>query len=235
MKRMRLRMVTSVAAALVVLSSGQPTRASVLAGSAALDTSGLAGPFEVVFIFTDGSATGDANNTVTLSGFVFDGGNAGSVDASQSFGGESGDLSSGVALVDSSFLNIFASSFAPGSSLSFDFSLTTHVDAGGTPDQFSFALLQSGGTVVNTTDPSGANSLLTVNLDSAHPPVSTFASDLTPAPIVIESGAAPEPPSVGLFAIGLAGALWLTRRRGAMRVRRLASPCSRYRARPRVQ
>jgi hypothetical protein len=43
------------------------------------------------------------------------------------------------------------------------------VDAGGTPDQFSLDLLWADGTVNNTGDPSGANSLWTVNLDSAHP------------------------------------------------------------------
>jgi len=63
-----------------------------------------------------------------------------------SAGGVSGDLTNGVALVDSAFLNIFASSFTPGSLLSFDFALTTNVDAGATPDQFSLVLLQADGT-----------------------------------------------------------------------------------------
>jgi hypothetical protein len=215
----RAKMAIPLVAALVMLAGGYPARAGTLAGTASLDSSALVGPFELVFVLTDGSGTGDANNTVTLSNFLFGGGSAGSVDASLSFGGESGDLSSGVALVDSFFVNIFASSFTPGSALSFDFSLTTNVDAGGTPDQFSFELLHSDGTSVNTTDPSGANSLLTVNLDSAHPGISTFASELTPAPIVVEAGVAPEPSSLALFAIALAGALWPVRRHEAMSVR----------------
>jgi hypothetical protein len=207
----------AVLLALILTADQRPAHAGVITGSVSLDTSALSGPFELAFIFIDGSGTGDANNTVTLGNFLFGaGGSAGTVDASLSFGGESGDLTSGVSLIDSSFLNIFASSFTPGSLLSFDFGLTTNVDAGGTPDQFSLVLLQADGSVVNTEDPSGANSLLTVNLDSAHPAISTFASDLTPAPIVTESSAAPEPASLSLLAMGLAAALWSTRKRAPL-------------------
>lgn len=197
------------------LAAGQRAAyAGVITGSVSLDTSTLAGPFELAFILTDGSGSGDANNTIALSNFLFGaGGSAGPVDTTLSTGGESGDLVSGVLLVDSAFLNIFASSFTPGSLLSFDFDLTTNVDAGGTPDQFSFVLLQPDGTVVNTQDPSGANSLLTVNVDSARPVFSAFASELTPAPIVTESTGAPEPSSLPLLAMGLAGVLWSARKR----------------------
>src|SRR5437016_8936900 len=192
MKKAAFATLVTVMLALVVVAGGlRPAHADIITGSVSLDTSALSGPFELAFIFTDGSGAGDANNTVTLSNFLFGvGGSAGSVDASLSFGGESGDLTSGVSLIDSSFLNIFASSFTPGSLLSFDFGLTTNVDPGGTPDQFSLVLLQADGSVVNTEDPSGANSLLTVNLDSVHPQISTFASDLTPAAVVTEPAAA---------------------------------------------
>lgn len=213
MKHLRLAVLIALALTLTMAASERPAHAGVIAGTMSLDTSGLSGPFDVAFIFTDGSGAGDANNTVTLTTFLFGaGGSAGSVDALLSFGGESGDLSSGVSLTDSSFLNIFASSFTPGDLLSFVFALTTNVDAGGTPDQFSLVLVQDG-YVINTEDPSGANSLLTVNLDSAHPAFSVFASDLTPAPIVTESFAAPEPASLPLLAMGLTAALWSVRRR----------------------
>src|SRR5438128_2404745 len=218
MKKAAIGTLMTLMLALVLAANPRPAHADIITGSVSLDTSALSGPFELAFIFTDGSVTGDANNTVTLGNFLFGvGGSAGTVDLSLSFGGESGDLTSGVSLIDSSFLNIFASSFTPGSLLSFDFGLTTNVDAGGTPDQFSLVLLQADGSVVNTEDPTGANSLLTVNLDSAQPAFSTFASDLTPAPIVRESATAPEPASLPLLAIGLIGALWSARKRTPIR------------------
>ena len=208
MKRARLALLATALLALVITVAHHPAHAGLITGSVSLDTSALSGPFELVFVFTDGSGTGDANNTVTLSNFLFGvGGSAGSVDTVLSTGGVSGDLSTGVSLVDSAFLNIFASSFTPGSLLSFDFGLTTNVDAGGTPDQLSLAPLDSEGTVVNTEDPSNANSLLTVNIDSANPAISAFASDLTPAPIVTESVVVPEPPGLLLLITGLVGAL----------------------------
>jgi hypothetical protein len=214
MKDARLGIVVAIVFALTVAADQRAAHASLITGTVSLDTSGLAGPFELAFILTDGSGGGDGNNTVTLSNFLFGGGSAGAVDALLSFGGASGNLISGASLVDSSFANIFASAFTAGSSLSFHFGLTTNVDAGGTPDQFSLALLRADGTLVNTQDPSGAGSLLTVNLESALPTFSTFASDLTPAPLVVESASPlPEPSMLLLLAISLVGALRSRRRR----------------------
>jgi len=218
MKTPRLWLLSIALLALVITAAHHPAHAGLITGSVSLDTSALSGSFELAFIFTDGSGTDDANNTVTLSNFLFGvGGSAGTVDTALSTGGVSGDLTSGVSLVDSAFLNIFASSLTPGSLLSFNFGLTTNVDAGGTPDQLSLALLHSDGTVVNTEDPSGANSLLTVNIDSANPTINAFASDLTPAPVVTESAAVPEPPGPLLLAMGLGAALWSTRKMRAHR------------------
>ena len=198
--------------ALMLAMAQRPAHAGIINGSVSLDTSGLSGTFELGFILTDGSATGDANNTVTLGNFGFGGGSAGAVDPLLTTSGASGDFASGVTLIDSEFFNVFASSFTPGGSLSFDFTLSTNVDAGGTPDQFFVALLQPDGTQVATTDPSGANALLLVNIDSAQPAFGTFSSELTPAPIVTFAATAPEPPSLLLLTIGLMGALWLSRK-----------------------
>jgi hypothetical protein len=220
MKRVFRGLLVTIVVTLLMAASQRPTQADVISGTASLDTSGLSGIFELAFIFTDGSGAGDANNTVTLSNFLFGGGSAGAVDTTLTTGGVSGDLTTGAMIIDSSFLNVFASSFTPGSLLSFDFGLTTNVDAGGTPDQFSLTLLQSDGAVVNTVDPSGANSLLTVNLDSASPIFSVFASDLTPAPVVTISVDMPEPPSVLLLAIALLAGLRLALRRNAAQTAR---------------
>ena len=198
--------------ALMLAMAQRPAHAGIINGSVSLDTSGLSGTFELGFILTDGSATGDANNIVTLGNFGFGGGSAGAVDPLLTTSGASGDFASGVTLTDSEFFNVFASRFTPGGSLSFDFTLSTNIDAGGTPDQFFVALLQPDGTQVTTTDPSGANALLLVNIDSAQPAFGTFASELTPAPSVTFAATVPEPTSLLLLTIGLMGALWLSRK-----------------------
>jgi len=198
--------------ALMLAMAQRPAHAGIINGSVSLDTSGLSGTFELGFILTDGSATGDANNTVTLGNFGFGSGSAGAVDPLLTTSGASGDFASGVTLIESEFFNVFASSFTPGSSLSFDFTLSTNVDAGGTPDQFFVALLQPDGTQVTTTDPSGANALLLVNIDSAQPAFGTFASELTPAPSVTFAATVPDPRSLLLLTIGRMGVLWLSRK-----------------------
>jgi len=208
-----------VLALMLALAQQRPAQAGMINGSVSLDTSGLSGTFELAFIFTDGSGTGDANNTVALGNFAFgSGGAAGSVDTLLSMGGFAGDFGTGITLVDNAFLTIFASTFTPGTLLSFGFGLTTNVDAGSTPDQLSIALLLPDGTPVNTSDPSGANSLLTVNIDSALPVFATFASDSTPAPVVTFAATAPEPSSLPLLALALLVAVWpqLLRSRGEM-------------------
>src|SRR5437016_3119013 len=121
MKRLRVGLLGALVLALTLAADQRPAQAGVITGTVSLDTSALSGSFELAFILTDGSGTGDANNTITLSNFLFGvGGSAGVVDTALSTGGVGGDLSSGVSLVDSAFLNIFASSFTPGSVLSFN-------------------------------------------------------------------------------------------------------------------
>lgn len=191
------------------LAQQRPAHAGTIDASVSLDTSGLSGMFELAFIFIDGSGTADANNTVALDNFSFgSGGSAGAVDSLLTTGGATGTLETGVTLVDSDFFNILAATFTAGTRLSFDIGLTTRADAGATPDQFSIALLQANGTQIATRDPTGANALLSVDIDSARPAFSMFASDLTPAPIVMLPATVPEPSSLLLLVIGFAVALW---------------------------
>jgi len=201
-----------VLALMLALAQQRPAQGAVINGSVSLDTSGLSGTFAIGFLLTDGSGAGDANNTVTLYTFAFGGGSAGAVLATAA--GASGDFATGVTIVDSEFFNFFAQAFTAGTVLTFDFGLTTNVDAGGTPDQFSMGLFQSDGTPIPSGDQSGA--VLVVNIDSAQPGFLSFATELTPSPIVTLAANAAEPSTVSLLALALTGALWSVRRRTAV-------------------
>lgn len=173
-----------------------------------VNTSSLAGltGSEVFFEFTDGSGLGDANNTVTISDISLGGGTAGSVDTSV-FGSAGGfdptsNLSSGISITDSSFFNQFAQYFTPGGFLTFTLDLTTNVDAGGTPDQFSLYIDDPNENCIDiATDPMCLNSIMSVSLDSTTTPTTTYDSDFVNA---VPAIAAPEPSSLWLLVSGLA-------------------------------
>jgi hypothetical protein len=192
--------------------------ASAFAGSiynVSIDTAPLightAGPFTLDLQFTDGSGSGDANNTVTLSNFLFGAGNpVGTPEAP--LGGVSGDLGSMVTMTDSSFFNEFDQVFTPGATLTFRLALTNNADSG-SPDEFSLGILDNTGVEIPTLDPGGA--LLVVDITPGSTVVSTFATDGTlspaaggspisiPAPTVTPVSGVPEPGTLMLFAAGL--------------------------------
>ncbi|MDB5290526.1 MAG: sorting protein [Phycisphaerales bacterium] len=171
------------------------------------------GPFAVDFQLNDGSGTNDGNNTAMLSNFTF--GAGGSLSGVPSLtGGASGDMAATVMLTDTTFFNDFSQGFTPGSVLTFKVDLTTNVDGGLTPDQFSFAILDSSGGSIPTTDLAG--SLVTVNLDSTAA-IQTFSgtgfySDVTVTITPVVSAAAPLPTTFAASAILLALAAWRWRR-----------------------
>lgn len=168
--------------------------------------SGMAGS-EVFFEFTDGSGLGDANNTVTLTGFSLGGGTAGAVDTNSldTTGGfdPASDLGSQVSITDSSFFNEFAQFLTPGSVLSFTLDLTTNVDAGGVPDQFSMYIYDPNSNSIDTTaDPTGGDSLLSISLDSSsNPTTNNFDPALVTSAV---TNPTPEPSTLLLFVSGLA-------------------------------
>ena len=101
-----------------------------------------------------------------------------------------------------------------GSSSQFQLDLTTNVDAGGTPDQFTLAILDSVGAQIPTL--SFFDVFVEIDIDSASPAIQTFASD--PSQDTVAGGApidlaapeyttvtpAPEPSSIFLAVFGLA-------------------------------
>lgn len=198
---------------LATASAARPARADIVF-NVQLNTVPLIGsaaePFSLLFQLTDGDGVA-ANNAATLSNFAF--GSGGTATGNPALtGGATGSLSTGVTLTDSAFVSEFEQGFAPGDLLSFDVLLTTNFagGSGGTPDLFSFALLDSSGAELPTLGPGEA--FVSVNLNSASPVVQTFASDpnRTPAagggPITMSAPqiqVIPEPGTLALIAGGL--------------------------------
>jgi hypothetical protein len=163
---------------LALAAGSVPICRAALIYNVSLSTSRLiseaAGPFSLGFQFNDGSGPGDSNNTVILSNFQF--GVGGSASGSPTvFGGASGNLTNGITLIDSSFLNALAQPFNPGSSLGFRLQTTTNVDAGGTPDEFSFSILDSSGAQIPTNG--FVDAFLILDIDSSNPTPQSFSSD----------------------------------------------------------
>jgi hypothetical protein len=142
-----------------------------------IDTSSLignaAGPFSLDFQLTDGSGTNDGNNTVTLSNIVF---GTGSPSGTASTSGDvSGDLASGLTLIDSDFLNEFTQTFTPGGVLSFAVNLTGNVDAGGVPDEFTLGILDNTNSEIPTLGL--FDTVLLAYIDSSQPTLFSYGSD----------------------------------------------------------
>lgn len=193
-----------------------------------LDTTALtvapgdaSGPFSLFFQLTDGSGLDDGNNTITIDSFAFGGG--GATGSATLEGGASGDLGSAVILKESSFFNAFTQGFTPGGVLSFRLSMTTNVDAGGTPDAFAFSIFDATGSPIPTLDSTLADALLVITFDSSNPAVLRFGTDPQRTAIAISAPAAdpiasavPEPASVATLTTSLV-MLWVHRRRARTR------------------
>jgi hypothetical protein len=142
-----------------------------------IDTSPLignaAGPFMLDFQFLDGSGLDDGNNTVTLSGFAF--GSGSPTGSASTFGGVAGDLLTSLTLTDTSFFNEFTQGFTPGNALAFVVDLTTNVDLGGVPDEFTLAILDSSGFQIPTLGP--FDTVLLADITSGNPSLFSYGSD----------------------------------------------------------
>jgi hypothetical protein len=165
---MKMRYLTSqgriLTAFFVALAAGAHSARADMIYNISMDTSALvgnlAGPFYLDFQFNDGSGSFDGNNTVTVGGF-----NVAGVGAATPSGGGTGDLGSSVVLTDSGFFNEVFQQFTPASTLQFQIGLTTNVDPGPTPDEFTFGILW-GSSLFDIPTTSANNAFLTVDITS---------------------------------------------------------------------
>ncbi|HTW74385.1 MAG TPA: hypothetical protein VMD56_05625 [Steroidobacteraceae bacterium] len=174
---------------------------------------GEAGSELFVELTGGGSDAGIGYNKVTMSDFVLGGGAAGPVDTLNSYGDVTGDLGSTVSLDDNgSPDNVFGQYLTPGSALSFQMAVTGNANTGATPDGlFLFLYDPSGNPIANTEDPSGFDSLLSVNFDSPTPAITSYPNvDGTNSVSVTAVGASAAPeidPSSAVGALTLLAGL----------------------------
>jgi hypothetical protein len=141
-----------------------------------------AAPFYIQFEFTDGSGTNDGNNVVVVDNINFGaGGSAGGLILPDT-GDVTGNLSTGVTLKDTQFLAMFTQSFTPGNTLSFRLTMTNNADAGGTPDSFTFYILDSSFTPLPTLEPFGQDFIFSADITGSPSSKQSYAADTSRSP-----------------------------------------------------
>jgi len=197
------RIVKLFIAGLLFLLVSLPSPAWALAFNFTVDTTSLAGTTATLaFDFIDGDS---ANNTAHVSNFLTDG-SFGSNPAS--FQGDvSGSLNSTVTFSDTSFFNELLQPIILGNTFQFQLDIT-NAFAGGTPDSFSFFILDSSDFPLATTDPIiGSNALFALDLTAmGSGNLSVFVSASTqpnpPTWSIVPGQTVPEPSCLGLLLFG---------------------------------
>lgn len=170
------------------------------------------GPFQVLFALEDANANGDGNNTATISGFSAGAGSVGTPGTGGVGGGVSGSLSSTLSFTDSdpSGLNFWMADFTPGSTVSFNFSMTANADsnpsASGFPgDEFLFFILDGTGFPITTTDAVTGTLFTAIVNGSSGLSVQGFNIPGVSATTVVPNTATPEPGTLLLLFAGILG------------------------------
>lgn len=175
--------------------------------SVVIATSSLSGTSaDLAFDLLNG---GSASNTVTISGLSTDG----TLGAVSTTGEVTGTLPGTVTLMDSpsSFFNEYLTGITLGSRFSFVLDVTTNgPNLSSLPDAFSLLLLNpvTGLPLFATTDPTGSNSLLTLNIDGS--PQGALSAYIAPGgeavvtATPVSTTTVPEPGTIFLLVSGFA-------------------------------
>lgn len=214
------RSVTLVFGALVLLLLGQRV---AYADPVSINTAPLVGspqgPFSFFAMLLEPSMAGDGDDTTMLTNFQFIGG-GGPIGTAVPGSGGSGNLTSGMTLVDTDpgGFNAILQGFTPGNTLSFDLSMTVNQNTLG--DQFVLTILEgnpSDGNTVPTTDPTPAeDDLVLATVVGANGTCSggQLSGGLCIQQFSIPSTASsvPEPATLLLLGSGMIGLGWRKRR-----------------------
>jgi len=192
-----------ILAALLWLGGIQVSAASALLFNVALDTSALFGVATLLaFDFTDGDTL--VNNTANISGFSADG--VYDPAAATTAGDATGQLNASVVLGDADAFNELAQPIVLGNALSFTLNLSNQFSGLGPPDRLTLSLLDgvSGLPLYSTDDPTGADRLLSIDLNGGIPVVAAYQSPSGGGALVQVAGVSglPEPPTVPLWMLG---------------------------------
>ena len=193
-------------------------RADTVGYQVSIDTSSLQSTpglsYELFLQFNDGGTT---SNSVTFDSFNFGGGSSGGfVDPNLTMGGVSGSFEAGSVILAVDPVNNpsswFDETFTPGSTLSFEAS-TTDNSGGVTPDELAVQVLELDNSgnynyALNTLDPQGNNSLVTLSYSGPTPMGQAYAStdgSFAPPTLTPQFTVAPLPSSAALAGMLLAG------------------------------
>jgi PEP-CTERM motif len=202
--------IMTCACALLAASSSQAAEYQVTVNTTSL-IGNVNAPYYVDFQLNSGG--GPFSNMATVNNFNFGGGSPSPVGSAMVYvGNPTGDLSTGFTLVDvpgatsTSAFNEISQQFTPGSTLSFDVTLT---DNGGAqvPDEFEFAIDDSSTYQIPTTSLDGISlAVIDINRAFSNPAISTAVyspTDPQYAGMTVSITPVPEPSSLGVFGLGL--------------------------------